>query len=252
VPPAHIRPDGSRDVELPLMEHLRELRDRLIKAALILALATGLSFLFVEQEIAVLKSLAGEHVLIALKPTEVFVSYLKVAFYTGIAMAMPLLVYQLFRFLAPGLTKAERSWILLSLPAVSIFFVMGVVFCYFIVLPSALDFLLNFGSNNVEVQPTISEFLSFVTRFLLAVGIAFETPVIIFILSKLGIATPKRLSRFRRWAYVLAFVIAAIITPTPDPVNQTIVAVPIIILYEIGLIFARLGTRRKTAAPAAS
>jgi sec-independent protein translocase protein TatC len=230
------------------MEHLRELRNRLVKSALILALATGLSFTFVEQEINILVDLARDHPLQALKPTETFVSYLKVAFYTGIAMAMPLLVYQLFRFLAPGLTKTERRWILLSLPAVTIFFVGGMVFCYFLVLPSALDFLLNFGASIIEVRPTISEFLSFVTRFLLAVGIAFETPVIVFLLSKLGIATPKRLRRFRRWAYVLAFVVAAIITPTPDPINQSIVAIPIILLYELGIIFASLGNRRKAQA----
>jgi sec-independent protein translocase protein TatC len=193
--------------------------------------------------------LASPHQLIALKPTEVFVSYVKVAFITGIALAMPVLVYQLFRFLAPGLTKTERRWILVSLPAVSGFFIAGVLFCYFLVLPSALNFLLNFGSSTIVVNPTISEFLSFVTTFLLAVGIAFETPVIVFLLSKLGIATPKRLTRFRRWAIVLAFVIAAIITPTPDPVNQTIVAIPIIVLYELGILFARIGARKPAATP---
>lgn len=250
-PPPHIRPDGSRDVELPLMEHLRELRDRLIKAAFAIVITTVLSIIFAQQEIGLLVNLAGKHHLIALKPTEVFVSYLKVAFITGIALSMPLLVYQLFRFLAPGLTKTEKRWILWSLPAVVFFFVAGLLFCYFIVLPSALDFLLNFGSNQIDITPTISEFLSFVTTFLLAVGVAFETPVIIFLLSKLGIATPKRLGKFRRWAYVLAFVIAAIITPTPDPVNQTIVAVPIIILYELGILFARIGVwKPKPVAPA--
>ncbi len=246
-PPVHIRPDGSRDVELPLIEHLRELRDRLIKAALAVALTTGLSLIFAQQELELLVSLKGDHKLIALEPTETFVAYLKLGFYTGIALSMPLLVYQLFRFLAPGLTRTERRWILLSLPAVTVFFVSGMLFCYFIILPSAIDFLFNFGGGVVENSWSVSKFLSFVTQFLLVVGVAFETPVIIFLLSKLGIATPKRLSRFRRWAYVLAFVIAAIITPTPDPVNQTIVAVPIIILYELGVLFARLGLRRPTS-----
>lgn len=229
------------------MEHLRELRDRLIICAIILVVTTGLSFIFVQQEIDILVALAHGKTIIALKPTEAFVAYLKVAFYTGIAISMPLLVYQLFRFLAPGLTRAERRWILISLPAVAIFFIGGMVFCYFLVLPSALDFLLNFGS--ITVTPTISEFLSFVTTFLLAVGLSFQTPIVVFLLSKLGIATPKRLSRFRRWAYVLAFIIAAIITPTPDPVNQTIVAVPIILLYELGIIFARLGNRQPRPRP---
>ncbi len=169
---------------------------------------------------------------------------MKVALITGIALSMPVLVYQLFQFLAPGLTRNEKRWILLSLPGVMTFFVLGVVFCYVVVLPSALEFLLNFGNPQIEIQPTISEYLGFVTNFLLALGLAFETPLIIFILSKVGVATPKRLRRFRRWAYVLAFIAAAIITPTPDPVNQTYVAVPIILLYELGILFAWLGRPR--------
>jgi sec-independent protein translocase protein TatC len=245
-----IRPDGSRDVELPLREHLRELRDRIIKAFLAVVLTTGLSLTFAEQEVRILVQLAEPHNLIALSPTETFVSYLKVAFYTGLALSMPLLVYQLFRFVAPGLTRSERRWVLSSLPAVTLFFVAGILFCYFVVLPGALDFLLGFGGGIIENTPTVSNFLSFVTRFLMAVGIAFETPVIIFVLSKLGVATPARLRRFRRGAYVLAFVLAAIITPTPDPVNQTIVAVPIILLYELGTLFARFASRtREPAAP---
>ena len=137
---------------------------------------------------------------------------------------------------------------MLSLPAITLFFVAGVLFCYFVVLPSALNFLLDFGSANVRTTPTVSNFLSFVTRFLMAVGISFETPVIIFILAKLGIATPSRLSRFRRAAYVLAFVLAAVITPTPDMINQTIVAVPIIILYELGTLLAKVAVRPKVPA----
>jgi sec-independent protein translocase protein TatC len=242
--PVQIRPDGSRDVELPLREHLIELRGRLIKTVLIVVLTTALSIFFMNQIAGLLTRLAQGHELIAISPTETFVSYIKMAFYTGIALSMPFIVYQLFRFLAPGLTKSERRWILASLPAITILFVTGILFCYFIVLPSAIGFLFNFGeSSGVTTTVTISNFLSFVTRFLMAVGIAFETPVIIFLLAKLGIATPKRLRRFRRWAYVLAFVIAAIITPTPDPINQIIVAVPIILLYELGTLLARFGVR---------
>src|SRR5436190_737656 len=155
--PEHIRPDGSRDVELPLREHLIELRNRLIKAVLAVVITTGLSLAFAQQEVQVLIRLAYPHKLIALSPTETFVSYLKVAFYTGLAISMPLLVYQLFRFLAPGLTRNERRWVLTSLPAVAVFFIAGLAFCYLIVLPSALNFLLNFG--DIENTPTISAFL---------------------------------------------------------------------------------------------
>lgn len=243
-PPASIRSDGSRDVELPLIEHLRELRDRLVKAVLSIALTTGLSLLFIDQEIRLLLRPAGNHQLISLKPTETFVSFIQVGLMSGIAIAMPLIVYQLFRFLAPGLTRTEKRWILLSLPGITLFFLLGMVFCYIVVLPSALDFLLNFGNGLVTPMNSISEYLSFVSTFLLSVGLAFETPLIIFILSKLGVATPKRLAGFRRWFYVLAFVIAAIITPTPDPINQSYVAIPIILLYELGIIFARIGARK--------
>src|SRR5207237_8851546 len=128
---------------------------------------------FSQQEVDLLKALAGPHKLIALKPTEAFVAYLQVAFYTGIAVSMPILVYQLFRFLAPGLTRAERRWILVSLPAVTLFFVAGMLFCYFIVLPSALDFLLNFGSDKIKNTTTISEFITFVKMILMPVRISF-------------------------------------------------------------------------------
>ena len=243
-PPVHIRPDGSRDVELPLREHLLEFRNRLIKAALSVLITTALSLTFAEQEVSVLVRLAEGKEIQALKPTEAFLAYLNVAFTTGIALAMPILVYQLFRFMAPGLTRNEKRAVMLALPGITLFFVLGVVFCYVVVLPSALDFLLNFGSPWVTSNPTISEFLSFVTQFLLAVGLAFETPIIILLLARLGVATPPRLRRFRRWAYILAFVIAAIITPTPDPVNQIIVAVPMILLYELGILFSLIGTRK--------
>jgi sec-independent protein translocase protein TatC len=233
------------------MEHLRELRSRLVKATLAVVLTTAISLTFAEQEVALLSSLAGDHQLIALKPTETFVAYIKVAFITGIAISMPLLVYQLFRFIAPGLTRREKRLIIFSLPAVTLLFAGGVLFCYFVVLPGALQFLLNFGSQHVTATPNVSEFLSFVTRFLLLMGLAFETPLIIFLLAKLGVATPKRLRRFRRWAYVLAFILAAIITPTPDPINQIIVAVPIILLYELGTLLARLAVREpKVTIPA--
>lgn len=250
-PPVHIRPDGSRDVELPLIEHLRELRSRLVKAALSIAIATIVSFLFIDQTMDLLLEPAGNVQLIAITPTETFVNYLKVALYVGIAISMPLLVYQVFRFLAPGLTRTERRWVLMSLPAVTFLFALGLVFCYSVLLHPALGFLLGFGSDRIQNTPSISAYLSFVTRFLMAVAIAFQTPVIVFLLSKLGVATPQRLARFRRWAYVLAFVLAAIITPTPDPVNQSFVAIPIILLYELGILFARIGARPRKSEEAA-
>lgn len=225
---------------MALIEHLRELRDRLIKTVLGLALTTTFSFFFVDTLITVFLQLKPPGVdIAAFAPTEKFTTYFQVALTFGIILAMPLIVYQLFRFLAPGLTANERRWTLLSIPLVTVFFLAGVVFCYTLVLPSALSFLYSFGNAEIKSIQPIGEFIGFVTTFMLAVGVTFELPPAMFLLAKLHLVNYKQMSRIRRYVLVGAFIIAAIITPTPDPVNQTIVAVPIYLLYELGVLFAR-------------
>lgn len=228
---------------MALVEHLRELRDRLIKVVLAVILTTSLSFLFINQLMQLFLNLLPKasniHVQV-FEPAEAFTSYFKVALTFGLVLAMPLIVYQIFRFLAPGLTGKERRWLLLSLPMITVFFLAGVVFCYTLVLPSALNFLLNFGSPDIQQNQRLSSFIGFVTNFMLAVGITFELPPVMFLLAKLGVVSAKRMGGARRFVVVIAFIAAAIITPTPDPVNQTIVALPIYLLYELGVLFARL------------
>jgi sec-independent protein translocase protein TatC len=228
---------------MALVEHLRELRDRLIKVVLAVILTTSLSFLFINQLMQLFLNLLPKasniHVQV-FESAEAFTSYFKVALTFGLVLAMPLIVYQIFRFLAPGLTGKERRWLLLSLPMITVFFLAGVVFCYTLVLPSALNFLLNFGSPDIQQNQRLSSFIGFVTNFMLAVGITFELPPVMFLLAKLGVVSAKRMGGARRFVVVIAFIAAAIITPTPDPVNQTIVALPIYLLYELGVLFARL------------
>jgi sec-independent protein translocase protein TatC len=237
------RPPPNPEQRMALVEHLRELRDRLIKVVLGVILTTSLSFLFIDQLMQLFLNLLPKasniHVQV-FEPAEAFTSYFKVALTFGIVLAMPLIVYQIFRFLAPGLTGKERRWLLLSLPMITVFFLAGVVFCYTLVLPSALNFLLNFGSSQIEQNQRLSSFIGFVTNFMLAVGITFELPPVMFLLAKLGVVSAKRMGGARRFVVVIAFIAAAIITPTPDPVNQTIVALPIYLLYELGVLFARL------------
>jgi sec-independent protein translocase protein TatC len=148
------------------------------------------------------------------------------------------------RFLAPGLTRGERGAIYMSLPFVVICFLSGALFCYFVILPSALNFLLGFGDPRILKQISLTKFVSFVTNFMLAVGLAFEMPVVVFMLARLGVVSYARLRRFRKYALLLAFVIAAMITPTPDPFNQALVAVPLFLLYEIGLQLSRFARRK--------
>jgi sec-independent protein translocase protein TatC len=142
-------------------------------------------------------------------------------------------------FLAPGLRPVEKRYIYFALPFMTISFLAGVTFGYVIVMPRALDFLLNFGAQNVEIRPAIGELISFITTFLFWIGVTFETPIIIFFLSKLGIVNYKKLAKVRKYAFLVIVVIAAIITPTPDPINMLIVAIPMYTLYELGLLLAR-------------
>ena len=234
------------DTPMPLVKHLEELRDRLIRSAIIVTVATALSFLFIDRIIGALIDLAGTHQVQALDPTETFATYFKVAFSVGIGISTPLLVYQLMRFLAPGLKRNERRALFISLPFVAIAFLAGAAFCYFVVLPSALNFLLSFGDPRILKQVSLTKFVSFVTSFILAVGASFETPIIVFLLAKLGIVKYRQLTKWRKYALLASFIISAIITPTPDPINQALVAIPLYLLYELGTQMSRFA-RKQTA-----
>lgn len=229
---------------MPLMGHLIEFRDRLVRSAIGVTLTTVLAFVFIDKIMGVVLSLANGHTIQALDPTETFSTYFKVALSVGIGMAMPLLVYQILRFLSPGLERNEKRALYISLPFVALCFITGALFCYFIILPSALDFLLGFGDARIQKNISLTKFVGFVTNFVLAVGVSFELPVVLFMLAKLGIVNHKRLSKFRKYAFLLSFLAAAIITPTPDPFNQALVGIPLYLLYELGVQLSRFARKR--------
>jgi sec-independent protein translocase protein TatC len=232
-------PDGEKAV-MPLMEHLRELRTRLIRAAIALAVTTAISFIFTKQVIEFLIAPMGDTLPQALKPTEVIGNYMKVALLCGVILAMPFIVYQIGRFVAPGLTVKERRYMLLLVPGATLCFVAGVAFAYFVMMPAAIPFLLNFMSDIVEQQWAIGEYLSFITSLLFWIGVAFELPLFVYFLAKLGIVNAQMLSKNRKYAVVAIAVLAAVITPTVDPLNMMLVMGPLIVLYELGVILARL------------
>lgn len=224
---------------MTIMEHLEELRQRIARALLAVAVTTLISLIFTNQILEILLAPAGGIKPIFLKPTEMFITYMRVGLVAGIALAMPIIVYQLLRFLAPGLRPEEKRYIFSFVPGATIFFIAGVLFAYFAMLPFALKYLLTFGSDLVEAKWAIGEYISFVTSLLLWVGVAFETPMVIYIMAKLKVVNAKQLASFRKFAIVAAFVMAAVITPTPDPFNQLMIAIPIILLYELGIFMAR-------------
>jgi sec-independent protein translocase protein TatC len=264
----------TRDKELSLIQHLGELRDRLIVTAIALLATTVLSFVFATDIIRILlvpvdcqwltivtRSVLPPNVsfslglvcdqtptkLLALSPTENFVTYFRVSLFSGIALAMPVILYEIYAYIDPALYPNERRFVrLLGLP-ILLLFVFGMAFCYFILLPNAIKFLINFGSEVIQNQLRASEYLSFVTTFILGLGIVFEVPVIIYALVRVHVVSRAWLTKQRRYVFLLVFVLGALITPTPDPFNQTLVAIPMYLLWELGLFLARFAGEPRAA-----
>lgn len=236
-PPASEAETGA---PMTLIAHLREFRHRLIVSVIALVVATLISALFAKQLLLFLVQPVGSANLQFLRPTESFVIYMKVSFLAGIALAMPVLLYQLLRFVMPGLTATERRYVWILIPGGAISFVIGLAFANLILVPQALRFLSGFLADVAPSQWSFDAYISFVTTFLLWVGLSFETPLVIYVLVKLGVVRPETLARQRKYAILGAFILAAIITPTPDPFNQTLVALPLILLFEVGIWLGRL------------
>jgi sec-independent protein translocase protein TatC len=229
----------------PFMAHLKELRNRILYSAISVALGLVVGMIFGNWILYILKRPAGNIHLITTTLIEPVSVYFQVSLTAGVILAMPFLVYQLFAFVAPGLTPKEKRIIFSILPAITIMFLAGVAFAYFIALPPALNFLYHFNSSIAEALPSLSNYISLVTRILLVLGLVFETPLIIMALAKLGVVSPQWLAARRKWWVIIAFVIAAIVTPTPDPLNQCIVAIPLILLLELGILLARLVYKKR-------
>ena len=234
--------EGSQFEEpsMPLMVHLREMRDRLVYSVIALAATTAIAFFFVEEIVQILKMPAGDVDLIAIELTENLGVFLRVSLAGGFILSMPFLIYQLFAFVAPALTDKEKRYVFTISPFVAFMFFAGVAFAYFVALPPAMNFLFNFMTEVAETEIRISNYLMVITRLILGLGLVFEAPVIIMFMARMGIVTPQWLASKRRLWVILAFVVAAIVTPTIDPINQSIVAFPLIILLELSILLSRL------------
>ena len=228
------------DAELTIFEHLSELRSRMVKATLMLVITTAFSVIFAKQGLEILSAPLGEVRPQAIHPTESFVVYFKIALIGGVALAMPVIVYQVVRFALPGLLPDEKKYLYFLLPGVTICFAGGVAFAALVMLPAAINFMQGFLDTIVDNRWTLNNYISFVTRVLFWMGIVFQTPLIMFFAAKLDLVTAKKLGRFRKYAVLVIAIIAAVVTPTPDPVNMMIVMVPLYLLYEVGVILARI------------
>jgi sec-independent protein translocase protein TatC len=235
--------------EMTLQEHLEELRDRILRVVMAIAPAFLLGFFLSEYIIGDIsrkaQTVGGLDVL---APTEPLTLSFKIALYTAIAICMPIIVYQFVAFLSPGMTSKEKRILFTAMPFMVTLFVIGAWYAYFVAAPRALDFLSSWNSQSMYWSPNANETVSFFMALTLGLGVAFQLPVIMFITSKIGVITPTQMRKARKWAFLGILVAAAIITPTHDPLNLMMVAVPVYGLYELGILVAAMfafnGTRR--------
>ncbi len=178
--------------------------------------------------------------LASFSPTDRISAIFKIAVYGGLLLALPVIIFQALAFIVPGLTSGERRVLLMGVFGCTFFMIGGMAFAYYIVLPRALSFLLDVAADNVVTVTGIHEYISFVTRIILWVGIAYQLPMVLAIAARVGMVTAGQLMRFWRYAIVIVFILAAIATPTPDPVTQSVVAIPLLGLYFLGVLFARI------------
>jgi sec-independent protein translocase protein TatC len=241
------------DIHLTLREHLLELRKRLKWAVLFVGIGFAASYhwsvpIFHFLMRPVLAALPeGEKSLHFSSSVEPFFIYLKVGLYSGLFLALPAVLWQVWAFVAPGLYRKERRTILPFVAAATLFFVSGAAFCYGVILQPAFDFLINSAGPDIKPVLMMDTQLSLVMTLLLAFGVIFELPLVLTFLSMVGIVDHKFLGKYRRHAIVLNVILAAIITPTGDPVNLALMAIPMVLCYELGVIGARIFHKKDQA-----
>ena len=244
--PDWMRPDdGAEDVfeEMTLSEHLIELRTRIVRTCLSIGAAFVVGIIIAKPILAKIVEQAnveGNGGFDIQSPTDPLTLYFKVALYVALVVAAPLILVQVMGFIAPGLTRKEKRLVYLSLPWVAVMAVVGASYGFFVAAPRALYFLSKFMSSVFHWDPDAKEIIGFYLTLMLGLALAFQIPIIMFILAKLNLVTPKKMASVRRYASVIVLILAAVITPSTDPINMMIVAIPLYLLYEGGIIVSRI------------
>lgn len=234
----------EEEQQLTLIEHIEELRRRLLVALVALTIGVIASFFFSQKVVEYLAMpIGGLANLQSIEITENVGVYMKVSLLCGVILAFPVIIYELLMFILPGLRPNEKRAVIGSIPLVTFFFLGGVAFAYFVMLPSALPFLTEF--LGVETNPRLSSYINFVNNLIFWVGVSFELPLLVYLLARFGAVTPRNLLKFWRQAVVVIAIISAAITPTVDPVNMSLMMLPLILLYFLSILFAWFAQRGK-------
>jgi sec-independent protein translocase protein TatC len=227
----------ASDDKLPFTDHLEELRHRLIISVVGVGVGFVISYAFSQQILLLLQRPMPTR-LVFIAPTEAFFVNLKVAFYAGLFLSIPLLLFEAWKFVAPGLYEHERQYTYPFLIISTILFLVGSIFAYLVILPVTLHFLISQGGELWKPNITLSSYLSFCMRLILAAGLVFEFPVLMYFLAKVGVVTPEFLIKNRKYAVLVAFIVSAVLTPT-DVFSQVMLAVPLFLLFELSIIVAK-------------
>ena len=230
--------DGS----MTLIAHLTELRSRLIKCLLAVAVGSGVGYYFIDEIMHYLTVPVGK--LYYMQPAEAFFTYIKIAVVVGFLLALPVIFYHVWRFFLPALTREERLVLGIIVPVSVVLFFLGLAFSFFLVFPAAIMFFKGFGNEELEALFSVNRYFEFVIMFVLPFGFVFELPLVITILGKLGFISSDFLRKYARIVIFLSFVIAAIISPTPDVFTQSMIALPMILLYGVGYLIVRFILRK--------
>jgi sec-independent protein translocase protein TatC len=242
--------------KLPLTAHLQELRKRLILS--FIAVGAGFAFCYTFAEsifdilaAPLLKMMPTGGSLIFTSVAEAFFTYMKVAFIAGLILASPFVLYQIWVFVAPGLYRHEKKYVVPFVLAGSFFFALGIFFGYYVALPVGFKFLLGFATDFIKPMPSMKEYLSFSIKFLLAFGLVFEFPVVLVLLARIGVVDAKTLAKQRKYAILLIFIFAAVLTP-PDIISQVLVALPLMGLYELSIFLSKVFGKKAATGPSTS
>lgn len=237
----------SSDVEMSFLDHIEELRWRIIYSIIGILIFTIVAWIFIDPliEIVLLKPARDANASLQnLRPFGQLFLYVQVAIVVGIVASLPNIFYQLWKFIAPALKKKERKYILWIVFFSTFCFLAGIAFAYFVMLPLTMKFAAQFGTAEISNEFAIDEYMSIIISVMLAAGVVFELPMISFFLSKLGILTPKFMRKYRRHAIVIILVLSAFLTPGADPVSQIILAVPLVLLYEISIFISKISSKK--------
>ena len=240
----HLKGNPMSEERAPITFHLEELRRRLIVCFAAWLLGSIISYIYAEDIIAVLSAPAGK--LYFLNPAEVFFSYLEVAAFTGFLGTLPIHCYEFWRFLRPALRGGEVTTALWFIPSALLLFYGGSAFAFFWVLPAAIQFFMSFATVSLQPMFSLSAYLSFFIAFLLPFALGFELPLVLLVLSRLGLVTAAMLKAKRRVFILLAFIFAGVVSPTTDMFTQTCIAIPMIVLYEGTIIVIGMTERRSS------